>query len=1711
MARVLLYERHVDAICINTHADLTCDGKIQNGVKIKEEIEEDPIDATLNINTTENCMLVRNCFNLIGSKSSPSENNISQKNNINNKENELTANSHSAYSSDVNKIINLKRKIVNTTEELVHDASSQSKKKRQSSNEIFNRNTSNAKSTSYGTTIDRFSEKRKLQKVAEKKKKLNHLECDICFRKFNSSFACEQHKYYYNFAVFKCSVCNKQYKTHDKLHEHIMTSHGKIARGSNCKPSSSYCNFCGRSFNEKLLLQSHLFHMHNELIYSSNRVKQLNLGSKNYVNTPQESTTLKIDAHEEQRSNNPVKELNTRLRNNDLIKTKGSTTEESSSHKMLSTKRLRQPTIQEYLELYKNKCDKHSPNKLNIKNGSSTFALHRDRQVKKSSNSRSTKDIKVELLSTKSSNSSKRMTHFTSEQNEKDDVSLAKKPFVKIHADVEMMKTFLDNLPDTAAKDNMNNDDTNKSILSYRELPYSLRSSRVIPFIQINLHSRSKSKDVSKTQSNAGRNIETKQIVTDLDFWKTNMIRFKCKDCIIPLIRCDENPQNNQISTNSATFKTNASLTVQRNSTSFRENNIQNKTVLKELEVSLERLAIFPAVDITKEEAILDAKKSNGDCFLCKICNKSFSSKLDKQMHIKSCHVAYMSSICNARYKRKRKLCDHYLQEHLFKLNQCCICYIILPNFIALEQHLNVHCIKYIQRKNDQHPIDKEINCKRNKEVNKLHHKYSHCKESSLSTLISHENHCVVQKEDEEDRNNSLKETSTSENLKFSDIVLKEHHNKNADKISEEQKVAYEKPHSALCENTNNDSTEKSNENQMSVIDENSVVANDLIVTEGIETANESQTSEKLPENNFPENSTINDQDIVNAQQDVVESDTKIALCIICGKQFHSHAKLQHHMRSFCNITDICPICNTGFSSKRFLRTHITAAHVPQFSKSYTFHCMFCNQGFFKKVELRSHVLHLHGQKMLNSLMNNSQPNQEESDKLNTTTCTVCYLVYETHDRYTEHMMYYYKNHIFTCSLCKQTFQGMYLFHNHYKLTHYSEDIRKSYTYICEICNEGFKHESHFYSHKMHVHLNEESSTEVAKRFEKRNPFDRKSEIRLQKPDFFTHLQKQIEQSSEYTCQICQTKCATVNYLKTHKAIYSNDGHFQCNNCSRRCRTSTLLEEHIKLTHTCRDIYNGHVCGTCGEVLETAISLKCHEKHFHSNNVTNADISNLQLVGDSYDCLFCDMDFSSASAVTMHIIRVHINKLLAKHPASKPSAVSNVQEQSIQQPEASSSENSQSQLLQQSVKIQNRWLKYLAKQKKKKIATKSSNQDKAILPEPSNIFQAILSEPSNQVNTVPSELPNQVKTVSSEPSNQGNSVLPESSNQVNTIPSEFPNQVKTVPSKPPNQGKPVLPESSNQVNTVPSELPNQVKTIPFKPLIQCKTILPKPSNQEKLYHLNHHTSPHINVFLPIRSTNNLSENDTSSNSGSANVFQVNQTSSLNESNNKSITLPSTSNGLKVVILPNLKTNKTVDKKLETVHSYTCPLCAVIYPSLMFFHAHLKYAHANSICKNPVDAQVYLSNQNISIVKCLLCPSIFTDEVTYKTHLKNFHTHYVYMPCFEKEKIDNANNPIAQTNNNRKTIIPEVITLDDNDNIENDSDKHTAEADAIPTTRPCEENDNKIGKLRVKSFAKIIENLSMDFALKSKETTFRENSVPSFEDIVNDKHRYENLK
>ncbi|CAD1469014.1 unnamed protein product, partial [Heterotrigona itama] len=106
-----------------------------------------------------------------------------------------------------------------------------------------------------------FNEENGKHKLSRRKK----LTCDVCFLTFRNKISSEMHKKVYTSNVFKCHKCSAIFHKSYSLTVHLrIRTCKKYTTGYNC-------NFCNRRFSYKKQLQAHLFHIHRDEIFPTER------------------------------------------------------------------------------------------------------------------------------------------------------------------------------------------------------------------------------------------------------------------------------------------------------------------------------------------------------------------------------------------------------------------------------------------------------------------------------------------------------------------------------------------------------------------------------------------------------------------------------------------------------------------------------------------------------------------------------------------------------------------------------------------------------------------------------------------------------------------------------------------------------------------------------------------------------------------------------------------------------------------------------------------------------------------------------------------------------------------------------------------------------------------------------------------------------------------------------------------------------------------------------------------------------------------------------------------------------------------------------------------------------------------------------------------------------------------------------------------------
>ncbi|XP_076622814.1 uncharacterized protein LOC143342616 isoform X2 [Colletes latitarsis] len=1070
MARVFIYERHIDAVLTNA---LFYDklNYFQHGRKIKEEApdyntydhDDSSVSDTRAVTRIQSTVLKDKFSNL-----------------TNNKENENTK-------LDLNKEIRKSKRIG----------------KRFSPEEEQRSNTIHLK---HNTKLKRY------------------VECDVCFLPFKNKLYMKNHRAK-NDATYKCAcdICKAVFYS-DQINRHR-----KKCLKSQVFKDPRYkryvCHFCERKFSQKIRLQAHIFHIHGNLIFSSvtNAVEaedNLSMKTVNYHVANSGTGKVKQDVLKEN-TNNHVANIDTAGRLKSL----------SNS----PVKKLRQTTLVEFLSFFSKKQEEECINSEKVSSTKNTAVIHRRGKIREINSS------STEVNMSRKIESSTSIPPVTIHPTDKT-------PFVQIHVNTYTMEALLNDEIKIEPEDVYSPTTSHNTSYNLRRIGRG-DSNRSSAALDSGLGAESLNNERFLTRKRKRRNV--------LSYEQKLKSKFKYKECVIYLERCDK--ILNGFDKSKHILRHVDTIKVEENSENA-ELTCPSKLILKTLEVPLVR--VQKPVEIESDEsptyvekpdiANVSIEPSSIEVLQCKICKKSFPSE-DIRKHVETSHTVYMSSICNARYTTRDKLLNHYLNQHIvFKRKECCVCYEQFRTSMMLKSHMLLHCLKAMRSKNDSLPIDRKIRCN----AFKKQYRCNPCgKRFWLNSCLNHHQKvCYWMKKARKG----------------------------------EQQVPCAKTSSSFVEEENTGECDSIRpvvqESRSRVIDNTTSTINSFLNTCSPSSPPASQT--KPPQTR----STANPKKLINSivcvkgyQVDVTGMDKIKFPCLVCDKQFQTFQNLCLHERTYCKPANSpCTVCGTIFTTKRLLQLHTLATHAHFCPSKYKYFCKFCNQGFIKKSNVQVHERHFHIKQTITP--SRLEENDDSVWNINTV-CSICNLMFESYDRFIEHNKYYYRGQVFTCTFCGESFEGMYMLHNHNKSVHYTEAMRNSYTYKCNICNEGFKQKSHFHAHKFHVHLEDLKTME-----------DHSYALRVNNVDARINIPLMVS-----TCKICTLEFTNKTDLWMHEMEYSVDGDFQCAKCDRKCRTVDILSKHDSLTHNNCLIGNYYKCRFCEEVLTTSISLSCHEKHFHAS------------------------------------------------------------------------------------------------------------------------------------------------------------------------------------------------------------------------------------------------------------------------------------------------------------------------------------------------------------------------------------------------------------------------------------------------------------------------------------------------------------------------------
>lgn len=277
--------------------------------------------------------------------------------------------------------------------------------------------------------------------------------------------------------------------------------------------------------------------------------------------------------------------------------------------------------------------------------------------------------------------------------------------------------------------------------------------------------------------------------------------------------------------------------------------------------------------------------------------------------------------------------------------------------------------------------------------------------------------------------------------------------------------------------------------------------------------------------------------------------------CIDCSKIFKKEIYLITHRATAHRGSRgfICPICDTLFSRKYNMETHMTG-HIEDNV------CKICCSSFITETGLNKHL---------------TKHSHEELQRVNTLTayvhCSYCTdrevsfvskLALHRHEQ---------SSHIgietFSCTTCRKMFKSKAILDTHVRQKH------STVKWSCEICFNEFATESSLKGH-YRIHSNDRPF-----------PCTLCDKIFRHSSNLQQHLYVHKNQR-QYKCLYCSMTFFRSNTLQEHQRIHKNVRPYVCKFCKKEFRQGNVLQKHVQAMHLS--------CDKCGTVVGKKTNLLVH-------------------------------------------------------------------------------------------------------------------------------------------------------------------------------------------------------------------------------------------------------------------------------------------------------------------------------------------------------------------------------------------------------------------------------------------------------------------------------------------------------------------------------------
>ena len=371
--------------------------------------------------------------------------------------------------------------------------------------------------------------------------------------------------------------------------------------------------------------------------------------------------------------------------------------------------------------------------------------------------------------------------------------------------------------------------------------------------------------------------------------------------------------------------------------------------------------------------------------------------------------------------------------------------------------------------------------------------------------------------------------------------------------------------------------------------------------------------------------------------EDIKQKPKRTYRCGMCEKkmpapEYHAHKVKVHGIKTKENID--CTKCDLTLGSKTALLKHLDSFHKATIDEKQIFQCDMCDKTYVSNESLSNHKRKHH--------FGMVSPKKHEI-------CKICDQKLENRYKLKKHIDELHlgleSNEIFTCSICKSTFDKKVKLDYHVRKEH-KEKPSKSLK--CDICDFKTSNKQNLDQHQARIHSlgRPQSCSEC--------PY-----VAPHRKLVYEHFQKNhVQREKKFSCEICERKFFLPNELKNHQTLNHGVLKFKCEFCEYEATKPELLRSHrIHIHLNPRE----HKCDDCGKAFNMKMTLKRHiakvhkkescKEHkcancdfstIHNSSLKRHRISHHEDQTDDTKCSICNFIGKSKAGLKHHLQRQHL-------------------------------------------------------------------------------------------------------------------------------------------------------------------------------------------------------------------------------------------------------------------------------------------------------------------------------------------------------------------------------------------------------------------------------------------------------------------------------------